>query len=433
MSRASGIPKAEIARIIRQHGIGNALAMASCSCGTPRRREALESLFEFKSLYAAIAEADGRQGYRIDSPESAKAYFTNYFADKREREILAAAFLDGSGEVIETKEMSRGTLTMSVLSPRDIIKEALFLKAERVVLAHNHPSGSAELSEGDDLVTEGMAQAAKAAGIKFADHVVVGDEAVSYYEMGAMGSQAGYGRRACAPRANPEDSQYRRDCERAAEIMAAAAGIPERRTLDFIESHGASMLPGYAEYLCETSEQREKAAALFEFARAYAEIKAGERRETKTLSSDEAAGQHFADWFAKNRGEGCAAAYLSASFGHIATIPLKEADGKPYSAEDVIRDALRHNAVSVLIAHSDGTDEIGAMAAASELKAKATALKINIADVIAFDCAAGERRDAYKTAKNMDAYRNEIRDMRQKSAAGGGSGSIPTERATRAR
>lgn len=100
-------------------------------------------------------------------------------------EVFAVLFLNAHGQLIELREMFRGTLTHTSVHPREVVRAALELGAARVVLAHNHPSGVAEPSDADRALTAHLAQALALVEVQVADHLVVGcGQVVSLLERG---------------------------------------------------------------------------------------------------------------------------------------------------------------------------------------------------------------------------------------------------------
>ncbi len=97
-----------------------------------------------------------------------------------DRENFVVVLLNTKNEVIETFTVSIGTLSASLVHPREVFKPAVRASAASVVLAHNHPSGKVEPSQEDREVTRRLGEAAEILGIDVLDHVIVGD---GYYSM----------------------------------------------------------------------------------------------------------------------------------------------------------------------------------------------------------------------------------------------------------
>jgi DNA repair protein RadC len=98
-----------------------------------------------------------------------------------------ALFLDAQNRVIDSEELFRGTLTQTSVYPREVVKRALRFNAGAVIFAHNHPSGVAEASRADELLTLSLKQALALVDIKVLDHFVVGGNVVmSFAEKGLL-------------------------------------------------------------------------------------------------------------------------------------------------------------------------------------------------------------------------------------------------------
>ena len=102
-------------------------------------------------------------------------------------EVFACLFLDSRHRVISLDELFHGTLDGASVHPREVVKRALAHNAAAVILAHNHPSGVAEPSEADRMITQRLKQALELVDIRVLDHFIIGDgRAVSLAERGLM-------------------------------------------------------------------------------------------------------------------------------------------------------------------------------------------------------------------------------------------------------
>jgi len=106
---------------------------------------------------------------------------------RSEREIFGALFLDSQHRLIEYRELFFGTLDSATVHPREVLKAAMELNAGAVILAHNHPSGVAEPSRADVVLTERLRSVLALVDIRLLDHLVVApDRAVSMAERGLL-------------------------------------------------------------------------------------------------------------------------------------------------------------------------------------------------------------------------------------------------------
>lgn len=100
-----------------------------------------------------------------------------YMEDMRhlEREEVRAMFLDTKQALLKDVLLSRGTVNASVLSPREVLIEALRYRAVSMVLVHNHPSGDPSPSRDDLALTHRIRTAGDLVGITLIDHIIIGD------------------------------------------------------------------------------------------------------------------------------------------------------------------------------------------------------------------------------------------------------------------
>jgi DNA repair protein RadC len=97
-----------------------------------------------------------------------------------DRENFVAVLLNTKNEVIGFPTISVGTLSASLVHPREVFKPAIRASAASIVLAHNHPSGKVGPSREDREVTRRLTEAAQIIGIEVLDHVILGD---GYFSM----------------------------------------------------------------------------------------------------------------------------------------------------------------------------------------------------------------------------------------------------------
>jgi len=104
------------------------------------------------------------------------------------KEQFWAVLLDGKNRVLREERVSEGSLTASLVHPREVFAPAIRESAGALVLVHNHPSGDPTPSVEDVEITRRLCAVADLVGIRVLDHVVVGDGAfVSFLERGLLG------------------------------------------------------------------------------------------------------------------------------------------------------------------------------------------------------------------------------------------------------
>lgn len=107
----------------------------------------------------------------IDSPETAVAQLSD-IRDKKQ-EYFVCLTLDGANRLIAKRVISIGTLTSSLVHPREVFAEAITDRAASIIVAHNHPSGNLAASEADRAVTERLREVGELLGITLLDHLIV--------------------------------------------------------------------------------------------------------------------------------------------------------------------------------------------------------------------------------------------------------------------
>lgn len=110
----------------------------------------------------------------IDSPEKAVEQLAD-IRDKKQ-EYFVCLTLDGANRLIAKRIISIGTLTSSLVHPREVFAEAITDRAASIIVAHNHPSGSLEASRADTEVTERLLEAGELLGIPLLDHIIISED-----------------------------------------------------------------------------------------------------------------------------------------------------------------------------------------------------------------------------------------------------------------
>ena len=114
-----------------------------------------------------------REREALTSPHQSAAYLKAQL-QHRPYEVFACLFLDNRHRVLAFEELFRGTLDGAQVFPREVVREALKHNAAAVILAHNHPSGTAEPSAADRAITRELRDALALVGVRVLDHMVVG-------------------------------------------------------------------------------------------------------------------------------------------------------------------------------------------------------------------------------------------------------------------
>lgn len=111
--------------------------------------------------------------YKVQTPEHAYHYLKDSLINET-REVLVSLLLDVKGYVIAKKIVSVGTLTHTLVHPREVFYDAIRHKASSLVIAHNHPSGDPTPSNEDIVMTRQLIKAGELMGIPLQDHLIIG-------------------------------------------------------------------------------------------------------------------------------------------------------------------------------------------------------------------------------------------------------------------
>jgi DNA repair protein RadC len=178
----------ELARelLAKSDGLGGLLRVQSClkikGMGSAKQAQ-LAAVLE---IARRCLGEEMRAGAALASPAAVRDYLKLAIA-AREHEVFVCLWLDSQHRVIASEEMFRGTLGQTSVYPREIVKAALRANAAAVIFAHNHPSGVAQPSRADELLTRNLKEALALVEIKVLDHfIVAGNQCLSFAERGLL-------------------------------------------------------------------------------------------------------------------------------------------------------------------------------------------------------------------------------------------------------
>jgi DNA repair protein RadC len=109
------------------------------------------------------------------------------FLNDVDREHFVVILVDRKNRLIGIHTVSVGSLTASVVHPREVFKVAILSNAAAILCGHNHPSGDPQPSREDCSLTRRLVQAGQVLGIEVLDHVIIGDGAADYYSFADQG------------------------------------------------------------------------------------------------------------------------------------------------------------------------------------------------------------------------------------------------------
>ncbi len=167
-----GLHQQTVGQLQRIKGLGPARACQLAAC------------FE---LAARTSLSEIRRGSVMRDIKRVKSYCRTLLSSEP-IEHCVALLLDSQQQIIECCEISRGTLNEAPVYPREVVKLALTHHAKSLILTHNHPSGNAQPSAEDIVLTNALAQALALIDVVLLDHIIVaGPNVVSLVEQGWAG------------------------------------------------------------------------------------------------------------------------------------------------------------------------------------------------------------------------------------------------------
>lgn len=140
-----------------------------------------------KAVYEKLTIQEGTAEYVANTISNAETVYALFsFLQQETKEHFIALHLDAKNRILCIDRVSAGTMTTSLIHPREVFKTALLSSAASLLLIHNHPSGDPTPSRDDISITEKLKGAGEIMGIAVLDHVIIGDGYVSLKEKGYL-------------------------------------------------------------------------------------------------------------------------------------------------------------------------------------------------------------------------------------------------------
>jgi len=189
-----------VALLLRSGGRGKGvqqLARDICDQGLTRLAEwnldkiqALPGLGPAKAASLLAALELGRRCFGLSRPQVStpeEAYLQFQDLSLARKETFKALYLDGRRRLLHSEVVSIGTLTATLVHPREVFAPAISCGAASLVVAHNHPSGDPTPSHEDRLLTQRLSEAGRLLGLQLDDHLVIGRSGyVSLRQLGIL-------------------------------------------------------------------------------------------------------------------------------------------------------------------------------------------------------------------------------------------------------
>lgn len=125
-------------------------------------------------LAKRLAKTAAKEGMIMNEPSTIAAYYIEDMRHKKQ-EHMKVLMLNAKSKFLGEKDISKGTVNASLVSPRELFIEALEKNAVSIILLHNHPSGDPTPSQNDLLVTKRVQNAGALIGIDLLDHIIIGN------------------------------------------------------------------------------------------------------------------------------------------------------------------------------------------------------------------------------------------------------------------
>jgi len=167
----SSLFASDLERLLLTKGLGYAKAVQ------------LQAVIE---LARRALEEQLKPGVNLNSPKAVRD-FLRLALLRQDKEVFLGIFLDAQNRVVATEHLSEGTLTQTSVFPREVVRRALHHNAAALIFAHNHPSGLAEPSRADEVLTQALKHALTLVDVKVLDHFIVGgSHTLSFAERGLL-------------------------------------------------------------------------------------------------------------------------------------------------------------------------------------------------------------------------------------------------------
>lgn len=176
------------------HLLRNYTSLANLLCAQQKDRQAmLRQSVALPVLCAVLKELAHRygrallpEGNLMEQPELLRDYLMVHMARERV-EQFRLLFLDGKNRLILDELQSRGTINHVSVYPREVARRCMELKAERLIMVHNHPAGQTAPSKGDLIMTQHIESALQVIGVVLVDHFIITRKAqTSFRQLGLL-------------------------------------------------------------------------------------------------------------------------------------------------------------------------------------------------------------------------------------------------------
>ena len=133
-----------------------------------------------KRFYREIAESKKRLSNVESVIGFVRDFYGPYLRDSK-KEFFNIILLDRKNKVMDTKELTKGSVNASIVDPLEIVREATRKTASSIILVHNHPSGEVDPSRDDIETTNRVIKACDLVNVRVLDHIIIGKNLEDYF------------------------------------------------------------------------------------------------------------------------------------------------------------------------------------------------------------------------------------------------------------
>lgn len=145
------------------------------------RAKSLKKIFEFSKALAYPSN----EFHKVQCPKDAFEHLK--FMTLYEEERFVTIYLDTKNQVLNSRIIAKGTINSCLVHPREVFSPAIRMKANSIIVCHNHPSGHLSPSHEDIQISKRLVEAGEIVGIKLMDHIIIGNNSfISLKERGEI-------------------------------------------------------------------------------------------------------------------------------------------------------------------------------------------------------------------------------------------------------
>lgn len=164
-----GLKEDDVISYVEKKGIASLIDNTDELLVTKTQREKHKAFIDLYRMSGEIYH----ENPLLTSPKEVAAFMRSVMEHIHDKEAVVVAFVDTKVRLLDYEEVSLGTLSNTLIHPREIFRGAILNKAESIIICHNHPSGNVTPSGIDLRITERLQEAGELIGIKVLDHVII--------------------------------------------------------------------------------------------------------------------------------------------------------------------------------------------------------------------------------------------------------------------